>query len=146
MLAVLVVVLLAAVPIVVFWGAFLAISRVTSRLSDNVSIGISLIGAWIALGGLFLIIEGQGLMLVVVLLIGVAAGLAYMIKKVSGSQRNDRFILLFWCIFFALFLGSMNFLGSIDGTASSAICMDGTSSNSRHRQGTCSHHGGLLDW
>ena len=28
----------------------------------------------------------------------------------------------------------------------SAICRDGTYSYSQHRQGTCSHHGGVAQW
>ncbi|WP_231990856.1 DUF3761 domain-containing protein [Mycobacterium sp. 852002-30065_SCH5024008] len=27
-----------------------------------------------------------------------------------------------------------------------AICTDGTASNSLHRSGTCSHHGGVAQW
>lgn len=31
-------------------------------------------------------------------------------------------------------------------TGASAICGDGTYSFSQHRQGTCSHHGGVDEW
>jgi hypothetical protein len=33
-----------------------------------------------------------------------------------------------------------------NGSGPTAICNDGTTSYSAHRQGTCSHHGGVAQW
>ncbi len=33
-----------------------------------------------------------------------------------------------------------------EGAAATAVCRDGTYSYSQHRQGTCSHHGGVDNW
>ncbi|HEV7658377.1 MAG TPA: DUF3761 domain-containing protein [Allosphingosinicella sp.] len=32
------------------------------------------------------------------------------------------------------------------GIGASAKCRDGTYSHSKHRSGTCSHHGGVAEW
>jgi hypothetical protein len=37
-------------------------------------------------------------------------------------------------------------LNAINHIGASAVCRDGSYSYSQHRQGTCSHHGGVMKW
>jgi hypothetical protein len=36
--------------------------------------------------------------------------------------------------------------GNVDPTNATAKCKDGTYSKSKHRSGSCSHHGGVAEW
>ena len=62
-----------------------------------------------------------------------------------GTKRQSRWITALKWVGFGAALGGLIYLDAKYPSAT-AICNDGTPSYSRHRQGTCSYHGGVAYW